>query len=122
MYSCLRSRGYSGARDLLRISASTSPQCPVPAEVIDGAFKLTVDASPYLLPIKSNLFVRLDGCPFKNSAFPCVIGPGRQRQSESLADLYGGGRKEPTRRFLANVPQARVATLPEFGWTEEIRG
>ncbi len=42
-------------------------------------FELPVDASPTLLPIKVNPFVRFYGRPFKNSAFPCVIGPGWQR-------------------------------------------
>src|SRR5260370_39862998 len=82
--------------------ASTSPQCSLRADAIDSMFKLTVDANSSLPPIKSNPIVRLNGRPFKNSAFPCVIRPGWQRQSESLADLYGSGRKESTGSLLAN--------------------
>jgi hypothetical protein len=65
-------------------------------------FKLTVDASPSLLPIKLNPLVRLDGRPFKNGVFPCVIGPRWQCQSESRAHIYGSGGKEPTRGLFAD--------------------
>jgi hypothetical protein len=66
-------------------------------------FKLTVDPGPSLLPIKSNRFIWLDGCPLKNSALPCVIRPGWQRQSESLADLYRSGGKETTAVFSPTI-------------------
>jgi hypothetical protein len=58
------------------IPDSTGPLCSLGAEAINCMFELPVDASPTLLPIKVNPFVRFYGRPFKNSAFPCVIGPG----------------------------------------------
>jgi hypothetical protein len=86
----------------MSIADSTGLSCPLGSEAINRIFELTVDASPSLLPVKVNSFIRFYGRPFENSAFPCVIGPGWQGQSESLADLYGCGGKEPTGSLLAN--------------------
>ena len=42
------------------------------------------------------------GDSFKNPAFPCVVGSGRQRQPESVAHFYRSGGEEPAGSLLSD--------------------
>lgn len=106
----------------LSISDSNGLLCSLSAEAINCIFELTVDASPSSLPIKVNPFVRVYGHPFKNGAAPSALGPGWQGQWESLADLYGSGREEPTSSLLADDPGQTVLSRKRDNHLRSTRG